>query len=274
MTKASWLVTIGLTLCAASAGVIGADVLSDLGVSEGRAKEAFFDSFAAGTVSLVGNGQVFKAASPQARAAMVKTVTTLARTYTESDDFARRYADHREANAPDPLPKERTADDVLAKQRSDYEKQVTEMRSMFDDITPQQREVLERGFAEMRARFDEMEKDGTKAQLDAMLKVQRARDVAVYEEQMREYEREFPPEAGTLIGRRLRRFLAVCDDIEFSARLVERDKKMRFVDPALENRTAEWKMCFRAGQAATQTAREIAQDWLKVLEAKGVGQAP
>jgi hypothetical protein len=270
MTKTSWLLAVGLTLCAAGAAAVAADVLSDLGVSEGRAKEAFFDSFASGAVSLVGNVQAFKAASPQARAAMVKTVTAMARAYTESDDFARRYADHREANAPDPLGTERTADDVLAKQRSDYEKQVTEMRSMFDQITPQQKEVLERGFAEMRARFDEMEKDGTKAQLDAMLKVQRARDVAAYEEQMREYEREFPKDAGTLIGRRLRRFLAVCDDIDFSARLVDRDKKMRFIDAALENRTAEWKMCFRAGQAATQAAREFAQNWLKALEARGV----
>ena len=155
-----------LLILAAVVSVGAADVLSDLGISEGRAREAFFDSFASGSVSLVGNVQVFKSASPQARAAMVKTVTTLARAFTESDEFALRYAELREANAPDPLPKERTADDVLARQRSEYEKQVTDMRAMFDEITPQQREVLERGFAEMRARFDEMEKDGTKAQLE------------------------------------------------------------------------------------------------------------
>src|SRR6185295_4804150 len=84
-----------------AAGVRGlaADLLTDLGISEGRAREAFFDSFASGAVSLVGNVQVFKAASPQLRAGMVKTVTALARTYSESDDFARRYVDHREANA-------------------------------------------------------------------------------------------------------------------------------------------------------------------------------
>jgi hypothetical protein len=269
MTKTPRLLSVGLVVGAMTAGVGGADVLSDLGISEGRAREAFFDSFASGAVSLVGNVQVFKTASPQARAAMVKTVTALARSYTESDDFARRYADHREANAPDPLPKERTADDVLGKQRSDYEKQVSDMRAMFGEITPQQREVLERGFAEMRARFDQMEKDGTKAQLNELLKVQRDRDVQAYEARMTEYERDFPKESGTLIARRLRRFLDVTRDIDFSARLVERDKKMRFVDPALEGRPLEWKMCFRAGQPATEAAREIAQDWLKALEPNG-----
>jgi hypothetical protein len=245
-----------------------ADVLSDLGISEGRAREAFFDSFASGSVSLVGNVQVFKSASPQARAAMVKTVTSLARAFTESDEFARRYAELREANAPDPLPKERTADDVLARQRSEYEKQVTDMRAMFDEITPQQREVLERGFAEMRARFDEMEKDGTKAQLNELLKVQRDREVQAYEASMKEFERHFPKEVGTMIAMRLRRFLEVTADIDFSARLVARDNKMRFADPALEARPAEWKMCFRAGQAPTLAARELAQDWLKALDAR------
>jgi hypothetical protein len=262
---------LGLVLSAAMVLVLrGADVLTDLGISEGRAREAFFDSFASGAVSLVGNVQVFKAASPQARAAMVKTVTAMARAYTETDDFARRYADHREANAPDPLPTEQTADDVLAKQRSDYEKQVTAMRAMFDQITPQQREVLERGFTEMRTRFDQMEKDGTKDQLKALLKAQRARDVQAYDDLMKQYEREFPERPGTLIARRLRRFLDLTGDIDFSARLVERDQKMRFADPADEARPAEWKMCFRAGQASTETARQIAQEWLKTLEAKGI----
>jgi hypothetical protein len=256
-----------------SAGVISlgaADVLSDLGISEGRAREAFFDSFASGAVSIVGNVKVFTSASPQARAAMVSTITAMARAFTESNDFARRYADHREANAPDPLGPERTADDVLAKQRSDYQRQVVEMRAQFDDITPAQRAVLEKGFAEMFARFDAMEQDGTKAKLNELLKAQRARDVAAYEDRMKEYERTFPKDPRTLIATRLARFLEVSRDIDFSARLVERDGKRRFADPALESRPAEWKMCFRAGQPATQAAREVAQSWLTTLQAKGL----
>lgn len=262
--------SVMLLLCAALVRVSAADVLSDLGLSEGRAREAFFDSFASGAVSLVGNVQVFKAAAPQVRVAMVTTVTTMARRYTESDDFARRYADHREANAPDPLPTEQTADDVLGKQRSDYEKQITDMRAQFAEITPQQRAALERGFAAMRARFDEMERDGTRAQLNELLKAQRAKDVQAYEDRMKGYERDFPSNSQTLIATRLRRFLEVTRDINFSARLVERDRKQRFADPGLEGRPAEWKMCFRAGQPTTEAARAFAQAWLSALEAKGL----
>ncbi len=87
---------------------------------------------------------------------------------------------------------------------------------------------------------------------------------------MQDFERDFPKNSGALVAMRLRRFLEVTRDIDFSARLVERDKKMRFADPALEGRPAEWKMCFRAGQLATQAARDFAQNWLSALEGKGV----
>ena len=73
-----------------------------------------------------------------------------------------------------------------------------------------------------------------------------------------------------LIASRLRRFLDLSRDIDYSAKLVERDKKMRFADPALESKPRDWKLCFRAGKAATDTARALAQKWLSDLEARGV----
>ena len=91
MKRLATAAAIVALVVAAGAHGLAADLLSDLGISEGRAREAFFDSFASGAVSLVGNVQVFKAASPALRAGMVKTVTALARTYAESDDFARGY---------------------------------------------------------------------------------------------------------------------------------------------------------------------------------------
>ena len=85
-----------------------------------RAKRSSTRS-SADTVSLAGKPAVFNAASPAARVAIVNFALTLARTFVESDDFKRRYADHREANGPDPLPEEPTADAILAKQRAGFE---------------------------------------------------------------------------------------------------------------------------------------------------------
>ena len=108
----------------------------------------------ADTISLAGENAVFKAAATSARVAMVNFALTLARTFVETDDFKRRYADHREANGPDPLPEEPSVDAILAKQRAGFEEQVEQMRKLFDQITPEQRATLEAGWKDMRAAAD------------------------------------------------------------------------------------------------------------------------
>src|SRR4051812_38068687 len=96
-------VCVTVTLfCVALASVAAQDHLATLGISEGRAKEAVFDSFMSGAVSIAGKPAAFTAMSSEARVAVVNFALNLARTFVESDDFKRRYADHREANGPDP----------------------------------------------------------------------------------------------------------------------------------------------------------------------------
>src|SRR5690242_18981884 len=119
-------VTITLMCVIAGSIALAQDHLATLGISEGRAKEAVFDSFVSDAVSIAGKPSAFVALSPQQRVAMVNFALTLARTFVESDDFKRRYADHRDANGPDPLPEAQTADEIFAKQRAGFENQVAE----------------------------------------------------------------------------------------------------------------------------------------------------
>lgn len=258
------------SVSAAAAAVSGQAVTAQLGITDGRAREAVFDSFVSGAVSIAGKADVFTAASPQARVAIVNAALTLARAFVEGTEFPKRYADHREANGPDPLPPATTADEVLAKQRANFELQVEGMRKQFTEVTPAQRETLEQGFETMRARFTEMETGEAKTELDAALKEQRAAQVRGHDAAMKELDAVYPADPRALVANRLRKFLDLSKDIDFTAQLVERDKKMRFADPALEARPAEWKMLFRAGKPATDAARAFAQKWLADLDAKGV----
>lgn len=246
------------------------DHLASLGITEGRAKEAVFDSFIAGTVSLAGKNEVFKAATAPARVAMVNFALTLARAFVESDDFTRRYADHREANGPDPLPDDQGVDAVLAKQRAGFEQQVEQMRKLFDQITPEQRTTLEQGWDDMRRQLTEMETGPRRAEIDKALKEQRAAMVVQREAAMKELDAMWPPDPRALVAGRLRRFLEVSRDVAYDARLVDRDGKKVFADEALEAKPGEWKMCFRAGKPATDAARAFAQKWLADLAAAGV----
>ncbi|MGE0864544.1 MAG: hypothetical protein AB7P34_11645 [Vicinamibacterales bacterium] len=262
---------VGVSVLAISAATLsGQAVTAQLGITEGRAKEAVFDSFMAGAISIAGKAEVFTAASPQARVAMVNAATALARAFVDSDEFKRRYADHREANGPDPLPDEQTADQVLAKQRADFEKQVEALRKQFvdDAITPEQRATLEEGFVTMRAQFTEMETGQRRVEIDSALKAQRAQQVSAHAAATKEFESVYPADPRRLVAMRLRAFLAATGDIDFTARLVEQGKVRKFADPALEAKPGEWKMCFRAGKPATDAAREFARKWLAELEAQ------
>ena len=241
-----------------------------LGISAGRAREAVFDSFITDTISLAGNNAVFTSASASARVALVNFTLSLARAFAESDDFKRRYTDHREANGPDPLPPVPSVDEVLAKQRAGFEEQVEQMRKLFDQITLEQRATLEAGWKDMRRQLTEMETGPRRAELDQALKQQYAALAREREAGMKELDAVWPSDHRNLVANRLRRFLDVSKDVAYDARLVDKDGKRVFADPAFEARPKEWKMCFRAGKPATDAARSFAQKWLSDLEAQGI----
>jgi len=257
-------------ICVMAIGAVAQDHLATLGISEGRAKEAVFDSFMSDAVSIAGKPAAFTAMAPAARVALVNFALNLARAFAESDEFKRRYADHREANGPDPLPEAQSADEIFAKQRAGFENQVAEMRKLFDQITPEQRATLEAGWKDMRDQLDAMEKGDRRKQIEGLLNDQRAEQVRQRDAALKEFEKVYPEDPRALIASRLRRFLDVTKDVDYSARLVDKDKKRVFADAALEARPAEWKMSFRAGKPATDAARAFAEKWLADLKAQGI----
>jgi hypothetical protein len=256
--------------CVTAAGAFAQNHLATLGISEGRAREAIFESFITDTLSMAGETAAFTAAPTATRVAMVNFAMALARGFTESEDFRRRYADHREANGPDPLPDEPTVDAILAKQRAGFEAQVEQMRKLFDQITPEQRATLEEGWKDMRAQLTEMETGPRRAELEKALRQQHVAHAREREQALAEMEKVWPSDHRVLIANRLRHFLEVSKDIAYDARLVEKDGKKLFADPAMEARPKEWKMLFRAGKPATDAARAFAQKWLNDLAAAGV----
>ena len=253
-----------------ASGALAQDHLATLGISEGRAKEAVFDSFMSDTLSIAGKPAAFIAMPPAARVTLVNFALNLARTFVESADFKRRYADHREANGPDPLPEEQTSDSILAKQRAGFENQVAEMRKLFDQITPEQRATLEEGWKDMRDQLTAMEKGDKRKELDGMLKDQRNEQVRQRDEAMKEFEKTYPSDHRTLVAMRLRHFLDATKDVAYDAQLVDKNKKKVFANDAFEAQPAEWKMAFRAGKPATDAARAFAQKWLADLQMQGI----
>ena len=116
----------------------------------------------------------------------------------------------------------------------------------------------------MRASMDTP--DMRKTRLASIVAI-RAERTKQYDQEMATWKRDYPESPAPAIAKRIREFLAFSADVDFSAKLVAKDGKMVFENPAYEAKSPQWKMCFRAGKEATAAARAAAQAWLKELGA-------
>jgi hypothetical protein len=234
---------------------VAADVLSDLGVAEDIAKDKFFYTFTTGSASFPTGGAVkdkkgqtpvgesrnptgvFLAATGESRALMVKAVFALARVYTQSDEFTRRYAEFRRANRP-AAPE---AQPGSAEARKEIEKAIKQAEAEMKTLPPEMQKQFQASIAEMKASMDPHAKE------------------------LKEFEARYPEDPSALVANRLKEFLTLTAGIDYNARLVSEGGKQRFADRTLEGKPADWKFCFRAGREATEAARASATQWLKEL---------
>jgi hypothetical protein len=65
-----------------------------------------------------------------------------------------------------------------------------------------------------------------------------------------------------MVKQRLQEFLDISKTVDFDAEL----QGSMFKNPAYERKSAQWKMCYRAGKEVVEAAREEADKWLKELQ--------
>lgn len=245
------------------------DVIARLGSNMTEAQEAIFSSFSGGFVDLVGSRDVFKTAAPEARAAMVTAVVGVARAYTGTADFAKRYAMFREQQKPDvPSAGPASADALNAQMRKGIEDAIAGMEKAAKQM-PQMKKEFDAQIADMRQQLAELGKDkAADAQMDAALKEGAAYQAKAHQQALAEWEKEYPVDPKPMIARRLREFLTLSATVDFTARVSKRganDPKLKFDNPAYESKDAQWKYLYRAGKPAVDAARAGAQEWLKAI---------
>ena len=251
---------IGLCLSLGTAGA--ASVLADLGVTEDGARNTVYNWFCGGSIYFPGDAKVFKRASDPVRAEMVKAVLTFGKAYLRSDGFAARYAEFRDANRPEAQEagKAASGSNAMSQQIDESIKQMQEqMKTLSPDMQKQMQEAIDQMRAQQKALMDnpEMRKmldEGAQREIDE--RAERARTV------MREFEARYPADVNQMVAGRLREFLTLTADIDFDATLVTQGERKTFADATLEQKSREWKLCFRAGKPAVDAARAFAQAWL------------
>ena len=249
---------------------VQSDVLAALGTNLREAQDSIFSTMATGIVTISGAKSVFRSASPDQRASMARAIVAIARAFTGSPEFARRYTLYRDTQRPGAPTAARTGDEARTQQQEVMEQAIKQALASAQALPADARKQLEENIAEMRNQIAELNADPEyRAGVDASAAEAARLDAEEHAQKLAAFEAEYPADVNTLIARRLRQFLVACDDVNYAAALeTGKDKIQRFVNPAYERRSAEWKMCFRAGQPAVDAARAAANEWLQAIDEK------
>jgi hypothetical protein len=202
------------------------------------------------------------------RAALVRAVGEYARTFLASDAFKKIYDEFREEQkprAPELLPMMAEARKkqltemkaALATQESAAAKAPPDQKAMYKDIL----EVLRKAVKDL-----ENPDKSQDAEMDRYMQDANRTATEEYQKKVVEYERDYPKgDPRPLVKKRLQAVLEATKNVDFTAKLVKKDKVMVFAKEEYENKDGNWKLAYRAGKEATEAARTFAQEWLKGL---------
>lgn len=246
----------------------GDDVLQRLGLTPEAAREGVLGPLSGGTPYDDAAYRAFKALPAAARADVVRAGLAWIKAYVTSAEFQEAYRRLRESEKPAAPEPRAGADDQLKAMRADMEKSIAEMKKNMAGMDAETKKQMEAVIQQLRAQMAQMEGDQQKEMLRQGTALAAAGDKERHQEELGEWERDFPADPRVLIKRRIQEFLAMSAGVDFAARLQPRGDKMIFANEAYEQKAPEWKLCYRAGREATEAARSFARAWLAELEKK------
>lgn len=235
----------------------------ELSVRESEAHNSFFDLVWDGMPYIPGGQKVFKAAAPEAKAALVRAIATFVKAYTRTPLFRQRYAEYWEANKPQPSAPPQSMDDLNQAMQESIRQMEENLEKLPPEVRKEAEESIKQAIENQKAMMADKE---MQAHMAASAKEQARANEERDREQLKKYEAAHPKNPDALIARRLKEFLDLSATVDFKAALVKRGEMMVFADPQLEAKPDQWKLCYRAGREATDAARAFATEWLKELK--------
>ena len=260
------LIILGTSLLSFKTEQLYGDFLKQLGITRQEANERISGSFLAGGLNYYGIRNLKNIVTSD-RAAIVKDLGSYAKQYASSPEYIKQYMALKESNKPEQYKLE-TPEEMRAN-----------MIKLAKEAVQQTEESLRKAPAEMKSIFEktlEAAKQNLKQAEDPNNKAMKAysQNFAAAEKQMKEshenllkqWEAKYPTNHLLYIKLRLQEFLQATNDVDFTAQLTEKNGIKYFVKPDYESKGNHWKMGFRAGKAAVETARALAQEWMNEIK--------
>jgi len=246
---------------------LGDDVWKQLGLSQTQGTEKIRNSFINNYFDAYGIRNAKNIAVGN-RAAVAKDLLAFAKQYVNSTAFKSAYEKERASAKPvAPTVSTRTKEDIRKEKIEEVKKQMKDtedyLKTASGDMKKTMQEILEMHKASLKDYQD------PNSQMIELFwqgeQFSRNGDQKQYDENLKRWEKDYPADFKEVIKIRLKHYLDVANTVDFSAELVEKYGKKRFVNPKYEGKNYEWKMIFRAGKEVYDVTKPTAEQWLKEL---------
>jgi len=261
-----------VTLSVSAFTLLGIQTISSLerlGIPADVTKQCVWSSFSGGYLSYP-NPTKLKQIATGERAAVVREVFEFAKRYTQSEDFKKQYLEYREGKKPTPPEAPKSMDEQRKTQKADLQKSLKEAEQNMKKAPADQKEIY-KGVVDMLkeqlTQIGDPNNPMYSKDMEAMMKQSYDAEMVEYKNKVVEWESEYPTNPTLMIKTWLTEFLEISKDVDFNAALKQgKFDKKEFVNPDYEGKSANWKMCYRAGKETVQAGRAAAQQWLKELK--------
>jgi hypothetical protein len=250
------------------AGRVAEDIWKRLGINRQMGADKIKNSFIDGYLHYEGLSNV-KQLAMNDKGAVAKDLLTFTKQYLASPTFKAEYDKMRTASRPvEPTDHTQTKEQMRAKEIDEMKKAILNMEAVAKTLPAnQQKDFL--SSVEMYRKTIKDYQDPNNKIIDGMYKNQldqRQQDLNHFKEETKRWETEYPADVKLFVRGRLQHYLDVAGTVDFSAALVEKYGKKRFVNPAYQAKNNEWKMIYRAGKEVYDTTKPFAEQWVKELQ--------
>lgn len=264
---AAWLlVIISLLLFSFTTNRLNEDFLKQLGISKLNANEKISNSLLGGYLDQYGVSNAKNIAVGN-RAAVIKDLVAYTKAYVNSPAFVKAYQELKASRKPQQN-KIQSPEEFRKQIIEQYKKSIEQTEATLKKMDGAMKKSLEDAATSTKKELKAME-DGTsetyisyKENYEQMAEYSESANTA----QLAKWEAEFPDNHLLFIKSRLEQFIKETEGIDYTAALFEKGAVKYFVNKEYEHKGDRWKMAYRAGKDAVETARMMVQQWIEEIK--------
>jgi len=243
------------------------DIWKRLGINRQEGVEKISKSFLEGYLHYYGVSGV-KNLAVNDRTAVAKDLMTFSKQYLASPTFKAEYDKMRANYKPvQPVDNTPTKEQVRQKEINTLKEAMVNMEKVAKTLPADQQKDFKASIDMYQGKIKEYQDPNNKmiemiwqGQVEEGKRAQQH-----FQEATKKWETDYPVDYKQFVKARLQHYLDVAKTVDFSAALVEKYGKMRFVNQTYQGKNNEWKMIFRAGKDVYDEARPFVEQWVKEL---------